>query len=203
MKFKDIQATVIIDLSPDEEHLWKNIDKKERYSTKKAASFGLLFKESENLELFYPLYLKTLSRGGIKPASFDGLKSKNGRLFLVYCNNKVIGGVLIRVLKDKIILLNLASDEDYLNMQVSAFACWSLILWAKRNGFKEFDLGGYQLGAKPGDKLFNVNRFKEKWGGKIVTYEITSKNPFHILGRKLVRNFSLFRQLNDKIKGRR
>jgi len=54
----------------------------------------------------------------------------------------------------------------------------------------------------PGSKLYEINRFKERWGGKIVTYYIYSSNPFYILGRKAIRNFPIARWIWDRIKGR-
>lgn len=77
-----------------------------------------------------------------------------------------------------------------------------MIEHGKQHNFSILDLGGYQLKAKPGTKLYEVNRFKERWGGNIKIYHIYSKNPFYILGRKAIRNLPAARWLWDRIKGR-
>ena len=75
-----------------------------------------------------------------------------------------------------------------------------MIKWAKENNFKIVDLGGYQLNAEKDSKLEKINKFKERWGGKIITYKIESKNPFYILGRKIIRNFHFVKKIRDRKK---
>jgi lipid II:glycine glycyltransferase (peptidoglycan interpeptide bridge formation enzyme) len=100
----------------------------------------------------------------------------------------------------KIELFLNASDINALKFQPNNLLYWEIIEYGKKNNFAIFDLGGYQSGAKPGNKLYEINRFKERWGGKIVQYDIYSKNLLYIIGRKIIRNFYFIKKIRDKIK---
>lgn len=203
--FRDIQATIIIDLNKSEEELWKNIDKDARWGVKKAEKENLIIKEDflEDLGKFYEIYKETCRFGGINPLSLDEILKNKPKFFFCYKNDILIAGSAIIIEDDKKFRLFLnASNHEYLKFQPNNLLYWYLIKWGKTNGFKIFDLGGYQLNAKPGNKLYNINRFKERWGGEIKIYYIYSYNPFYILGRKLIRNSKLARWLWDRIKRR-
>ncbi|MBI4448083.1 peptidoglycan bridge formation glycyltransferase FemA/FemB family protein [Candidatus Woesearchaeota archaeon] len=203
MRFKDIQATIVIDLTHPEEELWGKVDKKARWGVKKAEKEGLKFEEigKELWQQFYKIYRITCKQGEIPPISYEELAQKNrAHLFVAKKDEKIIAGSLVLEAEDKILLELNASLPEYLYLQPNNLLYWNIILWGKKNKFKTFDLGGYQLNSKIGSKLYEINRFKERWGGQIKEYYIYSYNPCYILGRKIVRNFPLIKKLRDKVR---
>jgi lipid II:glycine glycyltransferase (peptidoglycan interpeptide bridge formation enzyme) len=92
-----------------------------------------------------------------------------------------------------------ASLEGYRHLQPNNLLYWNCITWAKEQGYKELDLGGWQINAR--DNAIGVNKFKEKWG--TVTYYYEDFPVFKSIGRKLIRNFGFFWWLNKKIRGRK
>jgi lipid II:glycine glycyltransferase (peptidoglycan interpeptide bridge formation enzyme) len=201
--FRDVRATIEIDLSEDLENLWENLDKDARWGVNKAKKSGLVVNvtnKEKDWKEFYKCYKETCNYGGIKPINLEEMK--NGILFACYLNKKLIAGSVIKIEKEIITLFLNASKHEFLNYQPNNLLYWSIIEWGKKNNYDKFDLGGYQLNAQEGGKLDQINRFKIRWGGEIVKQPIYSKNLFYILGRKLIRNSRFFWWLNNKIKGR-
>lgn len=121
-------------------------------------------------------------------------------MFGCFFENKMIAGAVIKIGEDRITLFLNASEHEHLKYQPNNLLYWSIIKWGKENKFKIFDLGGYQLNAKEGAKLYEINRFKLRWGGKIVEYPVYSKNPFYIMGRKTIRNVPFIKKVRDELK---
>ena len=202
--FKDVQATIIIDLAKNLDELWKNLDKDARWGVNKAKKEGLSVSSidsEEGWKYFYDIYRDTCKRGGVLPLNVEKIREKTNLLVCIK-DNKIIAGAVVKEKQEKIELFLNASLVEFLNLQPNNLLYWGIIEYAKEKGFKIFDLGGYQLKAKKGMKLYEINRFKERWGGKITTYNIRSKNLFYILGRKLIRNFPKMKWIWDRIKGR-
>lgn len=206
--FRDVQATIEIDTTKSLEELWKNLDKDARWGVNKAKKEGLTVTEATENDVseLYNLYESMSKHEKIKCLSFnDFKKGKIGvnkeRILVCKKDGKVIAGILIVEDKqyNKVWLHINASNPEFLKFQPNNILYWHMIEYGKNNGFSVVDLGGYQLNAKPESKLYEVNRFKERWGGKIITYYIYSKNPLYILGRKIIRNFPLAKKLKDKI----
>jgi lipid II:glycine glycyltransferase (peptidoglycan interpeptide bridge formation enzyme) len=204
--FKDTQATIEISLIKSEEELWEKVDKDGRWGVKKAEREKLIIKENfseKDLNGFFKIYKETCLYGGINPHSEEEIKKEKPKFFLCYKDNQVIAGsAVILNSKEKFTLFLNASSPDYQKYQPNNLLYWHCIIWGKKNGYKIFDLGGFQLGAKPGEKLCNINRFKERWGGEKKIYYIYSKNPIYIIGRKLIKKSGFFKKIWDKIKGR-
>ena len=68
----------------------------------------------------------------------------------------------------------------------------------KNKGCKQFDLGGYDSEAKEGDKTYNINKFKERFGGIITEQPIFSSNNKYPFLRKVLRNVRFAKRLYKK-----
>ncbi|MFA5992290.1 MAG: peptidoglycan bridge formation glycyltransferase FemA/FemB family protein [Candidatus Pacearchaeota archaeon] len=201
--FKDVQATIEIDLNRSPDELWDSLDKDARWGVKKAEKEGLTITNAANdldWESFYEIYKETIIHGGIVPQELNSLKEKTSKLFLCHKDKETIAGAAITILDKRIKLFLNASKKDYQKYQPNNLLYWHIIKYGAENNFEIFDLGGYQLNAQPEDKLYSINRFKERWGGKIVTYQVYNKNPVYIFGRKIIRNFPKIKSLRDKSK---
>lgn len=199
--FKDVRATIEIDITKNEEELLSNMDRSRRKNINTAKE-SLIFIEAKEEEWpeWYEIYSKVWRSGGTNPDKLDDLKKSNFKLYLAKKDDKIVGGALFEEREDRIIFRAFASLIEYQEFRVNDFLYWSSIIWAKNNNKKIVDLGGWQINAR--GHLTGVNQFKEKWGGKIVYYEVYSYNPFYILGRKLIKKYSFFWWLNKKIKRR-
>lgn len=201
--FSDIQATIIVDVTPSEEEILRRADRSRRKNIKKAVDSGLEFIEAsgeKEWKEWYVIYCKVWNEGGVEAKGLDFFRNHDLRLFLIKRENKIIGGGVFREEEDKITFRAYASLIEYQELRINDFLYWNSFLYAKKNGKKKVDLGGWQIKAR--GHLRGVNTFKEKWGGEIVYYKIYSKNPFYILGRKMIRNSQVARWIWDRIKGR-
>ncbi len=203
---KDINATVIVNLKPSIDEIKRNLHKDARWGIGRAQREGLIIKKTTNEEDWkelYKIYEQTIICGGSAPESLESLKKNSVALFVCKKENKIIAGAGI-FFKDiyniKIPRLYFnASLKEYQKMQPNNLLYWACILWSKKKGFEEFDLGGWQINAK--GHLQGINKFKEKWG-KVIYFQ-KSYSIRKALGRKLVRNSKVFWWLNKKFKGRK
>jgi lipid II:glycine glycyltransferase (peptidoglycan interpeptide bridge formation enzyme) len=198
---KDINATVIVDLTLSEDEIFNNLQKDARWGIKKAQKEGLVVEESVEWETFYDIYTVEMKWRGINPMELEKMKELTSVFFVCKKEGKVIAGagIWFSDIYNKEIprLFFNASLSDFMSLQPNNLLYWSCILWCKRKGYKEFDLGGWQINAK--GNLEGVNKFKERWG-KVVYFD--KEYSIHkSVGRKLVRNFKFFNWLNKKLKG--
>lgn len=199
--FKDKRATIEIDLSKSLEELWNSLDKDAKWGVKKAEKSGLnvkIIEDEMGWKDFYEIYKKTCLYGKIVPRDMDEIKI--GKLLGCFFEGKMIAGAVIKINADRVTLFLNASEHEHLKYQPNNLLYWSIIKWGKENGFKIFDLGGYQINAKEGSKLYEINRFKLRWGGEIKEYPVYSKNPLYIIGRKTIRNVPFIKKMRDELK---
>ena len=134
------------------------------------------------------------------PKDYEELKNETTKLFLCIKEGKIIAGAAIKIRENRTILFLNASNHEFLKFQPNNLLYWHIVEWSKRNNYQIFDLGGYQLKAKEGSKLYEINKFKERWGGEIKRYYIYSKNPLYIIGRRIIRNFPKIKRARENIK---
>ncbi len=162
----------------------------------------MTFEESKDWDVFYKIYKDTLERGRVEIKEKEEIKKLAANLFIAKKENKIIAGAAIKIQESRVKLYLNASEKEYLNFQPNNLLYWNILKWSKENGFEIFDLGGYQENAVKGDKLYEINRFKQRWGGEIKRIDIYSKNFLWIIGRKLIRNSRILWKLNSKIRRR-
>ncbi len=203
---KDINATVIVDLTPQEKKIFKSLHKDARWGVKKAEKGGLIVKEADSdkeWDKFYKFFKDVVREGGSDVQSYDYIKNQAHTLFICKKGGRIIGGAA--VFFDPIYDINIprlfkiASDKKYLYLQPNNLLYWHCLLWAKKSGYSKFDLGGWQINAT--GHLAGINKFKEKWG-KIV-YHYTEYPLFRALGRKIIRNSILARRIYYKLRRRK
>src|SRR3989338_6618916 len=166
---RDINATVIIDLDKSEEEIINNLHKDARWGINKARKENLIVEETnkeDDWEEFYEIYKETMKLGDSKAKELEELKAKSRVLFICKKDDKIIAGAAIWFMD--IYDINIprlylnASLREYQNFQPNNLLYWNCILWGKKNNYKKFDFGGYQIKAR--GHLEGINKFKEKWG---------------------------------------
>lgn len=195
-KYKKISNnTVLIDLNKSEEEIWQNLEKKSiRWGVNYASKQGLSFEKCESekdAKIFYKLYLQTAHEGDF-PAETEHfiesvMKSGIGSLFLVKKEQEIVcGGLVIYDIHKEYAILNLTSSSaEGLKLQAMPFLYWNMILESKSRKLSFFDLGGYDNEAKKDSKMHNINKFKERFGGKVVDYPIYSPSSKYSILRKV------------------
>ncbi|MDO8459583.1 MAG: peptidoglycan bridge formation glycyltransferase FemA/FemB family protein [Nanoarchaeota archaeon] len=202
--------TVLIDLKKSEEELWQNLEKKSaRWGVKTAEKNQLIFGVPENkeeIEEFYELYKSTAEKGNFKAEEkeflIDLVDTKISKLFLIRHNNLIIGGGLLLIdLPNNYSTLSLTSlSEEGKKLQAMPFLYWNLILYSKRLGLNYFDLGGYDKEAGQTEKTFQINKFKERFGGQVVEQSIYATNSKYPRFRSILKQFRFLKGTYKKEK---
>jgi len=200
---KDINATIIVSLIPKLEDIKRKINLSARRGINKAVKSGLIVREAnseEDFSDFYELYEETFLCQGLPYDSIEKMKKRVSTLLVCILEGRLIAGFGIGFnnkydIETPRMFYN-SSHNDFLRLQPNNLLYWRAIEWAKKNSYKKLDLGGWQINAK--ENLIGINKFKERWG-KIVYFDV--EYPIYIaIGRKLVRNYSMFRFLNEMFK---
>lgn len=173
---KELQPhkTVVLDLQKSEEELLSEMHHKTRYNIKVAEKYGIVVKDSEDLDMFWKLLKKTTKRDRFGSHSKDYYQklieyfnkdSTRVDLVMAYHNNKAVAGALMMTYGDICYYLHGASDYDARNMMAPYALHWENIKYLKERGVKNYDLWGIDANRWPG-----VTRFKLGWGGRQVEY---------------------------------
>ncbi|HLC54546.1 MAG TPA: GNAT family N-acetyltransferase [Candidatus Nanoarchaeia archaeon] len=200
--------TILLDLKKLEEELWQSLEKKSiRWGIKTAQKNNLSItplKTAHEINALYALYEHTASIGGFKPEQKEFLKELSSKgisqIFGIYNGKNIVAGALVFLDKNnKIATLSLttASDEG-LKLQAMPFLYWNILLYAKKEGFSYFDLGGYDPDSRPSEKINNINKFKERFGGAITEQPVFSTNRTYPFLRKALQKARFIRHLYKK-----
>lgn len=180
----------MIDLSKDENELWKDMESRSRGAIRKAEKNGIKitgpYSEGDGIERFYEIRSDSIKRSKAKNIPFEyyrliwerlGRKGFARLLFAEY-RNKKIGVVLLGVFKNKVFYWSGGSVGSSLNLGQNNLLQWHAINWAKRKGYKWYEVGEAHLlsGSK---KQTGLDRFKNSFGGKAyIFYEWTKVYNF-------------------------
>lgn len=185
------KATVIVDFDKYDD-AWKFLHYDKRRRAKQASKEGIKIIDSTNDENswrnFFGIYQIAGKNWGLKllnKKEFMALKSlvdKNlVKLFLAKYGDDIISGSVVLNSGDTSIFYINATNPKFKNIQANVLLVWKIMEYAKTNGFKYFDLFGYDPHAKPGEKTYGINEFKMGFGGEIKKfYKFTDSNMFAI-----------------------
>lgn len=168
------------------ELMLKSMSSSRARQIKKAIKSGVKWQEaqSEKDVISYYEILKDLYNNKIKkpllPKQFflDFFRQNIGKYLLVYYEEKVIGGIMCQVLKDKAIyeFYVCGLDAEFKEQYPSVMATWSAMEYASVHNIPLFDF----MGAGSPDEAYGVREFKERFGGRKVEHGRFLKimNPF-------------------------
>lgn len=191
--------TLIIDLTKDIETLWKNIEGRTRRYIKKATKEGIEIKINKDFKGFNELYYKFVSQKRFESLGEDlNIMRRYGTIFNAYKDNEMIAGLM--TIEDPLNMRILAGGSRRFegDKKMSNFVSWAnrALIWeaikfGKEKGCKEFDLGGYYTGEDKNDPRYNINLFKLKFGGRVVTYYkyIKYYSLIYKLGKKIFKKY--------------
>jgi serine/alanine adding enzyme len=155
-----------LDLTQSEEALWRGFKKGNRYSINKARRSGVTVDkrcDSDSLRRFYELYLATMRRNQASrwydfSLSFfmDGFTLLDDKisLFCASYEEQIIAASLFLHDGDVVHYFLSGSDGNYLALCPNNLLLYQAICWAKRQGYRLFNLGG---GYKEGLARFKAS----------------------------------------------
>lgn len=155
--------TVVIDLTQDEESIWKNMRQERRNKISRAKKYAINILEDKDfayLDDFYFMYSETMNRVKAhnyyyfsKQWFYDMVHLLRGNIFLfnAFYQGSIIGSSIF--LGTGAVLNNYLSGtkSEGRHMGSHNLLIYIVALWAKSQGIKYFHLGG---GLEPDDKLF-------------------------------------------------
>lgn len=181
-------ATFAIDLTRDLDEIWANIKKEARKNVKRTIKYGVIVKRTKNLEDAYEyckIMMEHKQRMGVKrnmDKCLDWIKKQlkylndNFNLFIAYYKNIPISGLITWDFNGIINEVGVAHSNFALKNKIYAqdLIKWEIIKWGHETGKRIYDLTGVNPNPQT-DKEKGIYRFKSKWGGELVRYNIYSK----------------------------
>ncbi len=174
------RQTVILDLTPEESDLLKQMKPKARYNLRLAERYGLQVmhgRGEQDLESFYTLLTKTGERNSFfaHPRGYyfnlwRQLPADVFRLYLAEYQGKFVGGIMVVSYGSQAIYLHGASDYESRSLMSPYLLQWQAIKDAKARGCLTYDLWGVAPRESLNHPWLGITRFKEGFGGKYVEY---------------------------------
>lgn len=171
--------TLTIALGQSTEEIFKRFRKTTRYEIKKARNLGSSVKIAEDESELWDFFrvFKTMSqKKQIKVPTYyyfqklwDLVLKKQdlGILLLSYFRDQLISGVIILKHGERAVYSWGASvNGDQGKISKTHLAMWEGIIWAKGNGCRLFDMGGYTGGQGSSSVTENIDLFKKGFGGE-------------------------------------
>lgn len=190
------EYSVIIDLTKDQNTLWREMTKRARRSIKRAIKNNVKIREvtsKRDLYGFYKIYVSTTRRRNFAPYSFsffDSIRLKLERsgvakFFLAWHGGRPIASILITIYNGQSVVFINASLKEYWGLCPNHLLHWHSICWskseAKANTFKLYHLPK----SKPKSGI-DYHSFKTSFGGNLIHecyfyYKIVSQIKWQVL----------------------
>jgi Uncharacterized protein involved in methicillin resistance len=168
------KETLMLDLSLSEDELLTSFHSKTRYNIRLAEKKGVTVREgnkSNDFDNFWALMTETGERDAFKihnKKHYQALATANPdfiKLFVAELNGKIIAAGLFSFYGDRATYMHGASAYASRQLMAPYLLQWTVILTAKKLGYKYYDFYGIDAVKWPG-----VTRFKTGFGGFTVNY---------------------------------
>lgn len=186
-KTLDIQArsTVIVDLTPDEEEIFKTFPQPGRYAVNRAKRdegyVEAVDTTEETIDIAYRMLADTAAAGNfrIRPRDYYETFWKNfsdhglGQMFFLKHEDRVIAIAYVIVLGEKASYKDGASVKDRPVYGGSNLLQWEAMRWAKSRGATSYDLTGTPPSSEQKNKdhpLFGLVKFKTSFNKTITDF---------------------------------
>lgn len=170
--------TPVIDLTPDLERIWKNIDRWScRKKINKAYNNGIKVRFNECYDEFHQIDIDFRKNKSLPDSRIDiEYMKKYGTLLVAELDGRIVSGQLFLEDRDHIRGLIAASmrfgADAHGNNLVgygNRLIVWEAIKYAKAKGIKQYDMGGYYTGTEKLEELEGINAYKMTFGPQLVT----------------------------------
>jgi lipid II:glycine glycyltransferase (peptidoglycan interpeptide bridge formation enzyme) len=192
--------TSIIDLTRPVDDLWKSLSKEARWSVNKAKKCNLRIEVENDWESWQ----KSLAIQNIHSSEknyrsfklsflrrlFEVLRvSGKVALFGCYSDGTMIATLMLAMSPKQAVYYRGASLPMFREKQPGSLLLWEAVNWAKRNGLREFDMGGL---PPENSALRSIRNFKQSWGGRKMTMEEYLENTFYRTSYKFIKEHKAF-----------
>ncbi len=184
----------------NKEDLLKKISKSKKRQINQSLNNGAEIRIASSISEIKDFYLllEKLYKSKIKMPlpdfSFFQLFFEKGNcnFFLIYFQNKVIGGILSPMYKNTIYEYYVCGlDNEFKGVFPSVLATWAPIDFAFKHKLEVFDF----MGAGKPEENYGVREFKAKFGGDLVNYGRFEYPHFPLLFRLLSKIFKFFQKI--------
>lgn len=175
--------TLIIDLTPDIDQLWKNtIHSKRRNMIRKAEKNGITveYDDKSNLFTFYNVYTETNKQNGLVSLSynffkdlFDNAKNVKYKILWAKKNKEILSGIVVAYDKNYAIYWLGFSKANTPNLGQGDLLQWEAIKTVKAHGCSYYDLCFIDK-----NKLPHIYKFKKGFSKNEIEVDIISKRSF-------------------------
>lgn len=185
-------GTIIIDLSPEVEDLFKNLSRTKRGNLRRAQKSGIEVRKgcTEDLDIFYTLYKNTGCYLNFQPVHQEKFEtiwqtlapSGHAQLFISYFGDEPLSALLMLCFGKTATAWRFGWSGCHGEKRPNDALFWHAIQWAKEKGFSYFDFGEIELEAArclcngntiPQEYLYTSIMFKMGFGGTPVLYPET------------------------------
>ena len=168
-----------VDLTRDLPDILASFAEKTRYNIRLSQKKGVTVTDAsteKGVQTFYKIYEETAKRERflIHPLSYyqkvrSSLIDKGyGKVFLAYYGSEPIAGIFIFSFGERVWYMYGASKSSHRNIMPNHALHWHAMTWAKKKGYKVYDLWGVPSNPTKGHPLYGVYRFKKGFNGKLV-----------------------------------
>ena len=174
--------TFKLDLTPDEETLFANLNSKTRYNVRLAIKKGVTIVEDtteQGMETYLEILKETTKRQGFYAHSPDYFRTMwqtlgpSGmlKIFQARYQGQVLVSWIMFVFNGVLYYPYGASRSVHRNVMASNLMMWEMIKFGKSLKLKEFDMWG-ALGPEPDKKnpWYGFHKFKAGYGGELVEF---------------------------------
>jgi len=193
---KEEFTTIVIDLTQDLDTLWKKMDRTCKKHIGFAKKNGVIIRMNQDYDAFYAINSEFRKAKGLSDYNLDiEFMKKYGTLMLSEYEGNLLGGQFyindgknIRGILNSSKRLEETGPLHKIISSASRLMIWEAICYAKEHGMSTYDMGGYYTGKEPDPQKEGINRFKDSFGGQVVTHYIYQKDYplLYYLGRKIL-----------------
>jgi len=166
----------MLDLTASEETILSNMEKRTRYSIRKAEKDGVEVISSTNqndLNKFYEIYKQTADRQGFVPYTKDYLnkelqsflQNNKIKIYFAYYQKELIATAMIVYANNSAFYHHGASIRKYSNITASELLQWTAIKEAKQNGLAYYNFWGIAKEKEKNHPWAGLSKFKKGFGG--------------------------------------
>jgi hypothetical protein len=158
------------------EEVWSRLNSNRQRQIKKALKTGIICEEAktarevgEYYKVLSDLYIKKIKKPVFSLEFFQKLFLTNlAKFILVKYNDKIIGGIVAPVFRNKVIyeFYICGLDSEFKDQSPSVMATYAAIEYGFKNGYQYFDF----MGAGKSGENYGVREFKAKFGGNEIEY---------------------------------
>jgi lipid II:glycine glycyltransferase (peptidoglycan interpeptide bridge formation enzyme) len=183
----NFDATILMDLSPDEEQLLAGMTgKTTRYNVRLAGRKGVEVREPEDFDWAFDKFYEWLGDMAEQKEGYDLKRppeyyhrmmsllreADQGRFFFAFHEGQPLSVVYIFTFGNKMWYMQGASDRQNRKLKPTYVLQWEVMRWAKSRGITYYDMVGIpkKEDRDENDPYYGVYKFKMGFGGEVVDF---------------------------------